>query len=165
MGAGDSMDQALEPQAAEVIGHLRGRVRPPEERGDSGPEFAVAKAVREMGKSAQGLEEGHQARIAETQGGDALAVSPGGLLEAVEGFLSQDAVMAEAFHLEQFAVDAVPQVAQVREVVNPLTHVKVFGVVNRGLGAEGVSFFEVLLEVRGLVFDEGCTPSVITRVR
>ena len=69
-----------------------------------------------MGEGAEGLQEGHHARIAEAQGGDALAGLDAGLLEAVERVLGQHAVVAEAFDLEQLAVDGVAEVAQVREV-------------------------------------------------
>ena len=77
-------------------------------------EVAVAEAAREMGEAAEGLEERHDARVAEAQGGDALAGLDGGGLEPVEGVLGQHAVVTDALDLEQLAVDGVAEVAQVR---------------------------------------------------
>ena len=113
------MDQAFEAQAAQVVGHLRGGVGPAEQGRDLGAEVAVAEAAREMREAAEGLEQRHDARVAEAQGRDALAVLDGGLLEAIEGVLGQHAVVADALDFEQLAVDVVPQVAQVRRGCRP----------------------------------------------
>src|SRR5215471_4455716 len=125
----------------------------PEQGTHMRPEVAVTEAVWKLRKRTGGLEEGHHARIAETQRRDALAVDEGGLLKAIEGFLGQDTMMAEAFDFEQLTVDTVAQVAQVGEVIDPLAYVEVLGVVDGGLGGQGVFFFEVLLDVGGLVLD------------
>ena len=117
------------------------------------PELAVAEAARQMGEGAEGLEQRHHARIAEAQRGDALAGLDGGLLQAVEGVLGQDAVVTEALDLEQLAIDGVAEVAQVRQVVDGLPDVEVHRVVDGGFGAERVLLFEVLLDVGGLVLD------------
>ena len=89
-------------------------------------------------------------------------------LEPVERVLGQDAVVTDALDFEQFAIDLVPEVAQVGQVVDGLAHVEVHRVVDRRFGAEGVLLFEVLLHVGRLVLDvqaRAATPSVMTRVR
>ena len=50
----DAMDQAFEPQAAEVVGHLRRGVGAAEQRFDLRAEVAVAEAARQMGEAARG---------------------------------------------------------------------------------------------------------------
>ncbi len=108
----DAMDQAFEAQPPQVVGHLRGRIRAPEERCDLRAEVAVAEAAREMGEAGEGLEERHDARVAEAQGGRALAGFDGGLLEPVEGVLGQDALMTDALDFEELAIDLIAQVPQ-----------------------------------------------------
>ena len=44
----DAMDQAFEPQPAQVVGHLRGGVRAAEERFDLWAEVAVPEAARQV---------------------------------------------------------------------------------------------------------------------
>lgn len=48
-----------------------------------------------------------------------------------------------------FAIDAIAEVAQVGEVIDRVADVEVHRIVDRGLRAQGVLFFEVLLDVRG----------------
>ena len=52
----DAVDQAFEAQPPQVVGHLRGRVRAPEERFDLGPEIAIAESAGEMGEAGEGLQ-------------------------------------------------------------------------------------------------------------
>lgn len=55
VGLRDAMDETLEPQPAEVIRHLRGRIRVPEEGFHARTQFAVAEAARKMGQAGDGL--------------------------------------------------------------------------------------------------------------
>ena len=68
----DAVDQALESKASEVVGHLRGGIGTARERFDLRAEVAIAKTARQMGKAADGLEERHDAGVAEAQGRDPL---------------------------------------------------------------------------------------------
>ena len=103
----NAMDQPLEAEPSQVVGHLGGGVRAPEERFDVGAEVAVAKAARQMGEGAEGLEQRHDARVAEAQRGDALAVFDGRALQPVERVLGQDAVVTDALDFEELAIDLV----------------------------------------------------------
>ena len=87
-------------------------------------------------KPQSGLEERHDARVAEAQRGDALAGFDGRLLEAVEGVLGQHAVVTDALDFEELAIDLVAEVAQVRQIVDRLRDVEVLRVVDGGLGAQ-----------------------------
>ena len=73
--------------------------------------------------------------------------------QTVQRLLGQDAVMTDAFYLEQFPIDLLAEVAQVGEVIDRLADVEVHRIVDGGLRAQGMLFLEVLLDVRGLVFD------------
>lgn len=65
------MDQALEPESPQIVGHLGAGVGMTEERFDRGSQVVVAKAVRQMGEGAERLEEamtrGSPKRRAETR--------------------------------------------------------------------------------------------------
>src|SRR6266571_1918986 len=73
MRAGLPLNEAAEPEASEVVGHLRGGIRATEEGGDAGSQIAVAKAGGEMSKAGECLTEGLDARITEPQRRDANA--------------------------------------------------------------------------------------------
>ena len=75
------------------------------------------------------------------------------MLQAVECVLGQHTVVTDAFDLEQFPVDTLAEVAEMGEIVDTLPDVEVLGVVDGGLGAEGVLLLEVLFHMRGLVLD------------
>ena len=104
------MDEAFEPQPAQVVGHLRGGVRATEERFDVRAEVAVAEAARQMRKAGDGLKERHHARVAEAQRGGPLPGLDGGLLEPIERVLGQHALVTDAFDFEELAIDLVAQV-------------------------------------------------------
>ena len=74
------MNQPLETQPPKVVGHLRGGVGTTEQRFDVRAEVAIAESARQMGEGAEGLEERHDAGVAEAQRGDALAVCDRGVL-------------------------------------------------------------------------------------
>ncbi len=61
--------------------------------------------------------------------------------------MGQDAVMTDAFDLEQFAIDLVSEFSQIRKLLNRFGDVEVVRIVDRRLGPECVLFFEVLLHV------------------
>ena len=67
--------------------------------------------------------------------------------------MRQHTVVTDAFDFEEFPIDLVPELAQVSQVVDGLSDVKVHRIVDRRFGAEGVLLFEVLLHVRRLVLD------------
>jgi hypothetical protein len=75
--AGDAMNEALEAESSEVVRHLRGRCRSSRggrRLGAGDHDWEIRREVDEAGK---GLQEGHDARVTEAQGGHALARSDG----------------------------------------------------------------------------------------
>ena len=81
------MDQTLQPQPSQVVGHLGRAIGAPKQGFDAGAQVAIAEAAREMGEAGDRLEECHDAWIAEAQRRGALSAFHGGPLEPVEGVL------------------------------------------------------------------------------
>src|SRR4030095_3412303 len=105
VGLWHTVDQPLESKAAEVIRHLRGGIRATPEGFHLRAEVAIVKAARQMSKADDALQERHDARIAEAQRGDPLPGDHGRLLKVVESVLGEHAVMTDALHFEQLAID------------------------------------------------------------
>jgi len=155
-GAGDPIDEALEPQATQVVAHatrcVRGWVET-EEPGDQGAQVAVAKAAWQMGEAAQALEERHNPGVAKAQAWSSGVSFEGGVLQPVQRILAEDTGPGDALDLQELAVDLDTGGAEVRQVNHGLARVKIAGVVNRGLGPQSPFLLEVLLDVRMLVLD------------
>jgi hypothetical protein len=87
--------------------------------------------------------------------------------DLIEDPLGQETVLTEGLDLEQSAVGGKADGPQGGQVGEAPPDAEVMGVVDRGLGAQGPTFLEVLLDLGGLVADlasEGMTPWVMTRV-
>ena len=84
IGFGRTIDQALQPEPSQVIGHLVGSVlgqRYAQQIRDLLPEIAIAKAVDEMMKHGERQQQRHRPRLAELQSRCLLAAfSDGSLL-------------------------------------------------------------------------------------
>ncbi len=93
VGLRDAMNDALEAEASQVVGHLRRGVRATEECLDLGAKVTIAKPTGKMGKCRDRLKECHHPGIAEAQRGDALTGFDGRLLQSVERVLGQDAMV------------------------------------------------------------------------
>src|SRR5215471_18956988 len=76
-----------------------------------------------------------------------------GAVEGAERLLSQDAVVGHAFDFQQTTVGLEADFPQSRQVVQPLAHTEIPGVVDRRLGAQGTSFLVILLDARVFVVD------------
>ena len=70
MGPGLALNQAAETETSQIVGHLRGGIRPTEQRRDARAQVAVPKARDDVSKAAQRLTEGLDARVAKPQRGD-----------------------------------------------------------------------------------------------
>ena len=76
LGASHTLNDPVEPQPAQVVGQRAsavGRQLATKQAGNQGTQVAVAEAVGQVAEAAQRPEERVHARIAEAQGGDALA--------------------------------------------------------------------------------------------
>jgi hypothetical protein len=77
VGVGDTGDEAVEAEAAQVVGHLpggHGLGGGTELVGYEGPEVSVGEPVGTEHELGDGCHEGEDAAVTETQGGDALPV-------------------------------------------------------------------------------------------
>src|SRR5262249_10178919 len=133
----NAMYETFEAKTPKVIGHLHGGIGTSPEGFYLRTEIAMAKAARQMGKADQGLQQGHDAGIAEAEGGHALPVHDRGLLEAIERVLGEHAVVTEALHFKQLAIDLLAEIAQMREVVEPLSDPEIPGVIDGHFGSYG----------------------------
>jgi hypothetical protein len=96
-------------------------------------EVSVSESVLEVAKGAEGMEERHDAGIAEAEARGALPGFQTGSLEAVQGVLGEGAVVADALDLEELAVDLVSDGAQVVEVLQGLGSAEVARGMSRSL--------------------------------
>ena len=156
--AGHAVDEPFEAEPAEVAGHLGSGVGPAEQRFDLRTEIAIAEAADQVREAGERLAQGHHPRVPETKRGHALADLDGEPLQPVQGVLGEHAVVTDAFGFEELPVDAFPEVAVERQVVDGLADVEVLRVVDRGLRPAGVLFFEILFDVRVLVLDVEAVP-------
>ena len=129
------MDQTLESKTPEVVGHLRGGIGTPPERFDLCAEVAIAKTARQMGKAADGLEERHDAGVAEAQSRDPLPVDHGRLLQTVKGVLGEHTVVTDVLDFEELAIDLLAEVAEMREIAESLPDPEVPRVIDGDLGS------------------------------
>jgi len=153
MGAGDPMEEPLESEAAEIVGHLGRGIGMPEQSRDLGTQLAVANAAGEMSEGGERLKDRHDAGVTEAEGRDALPGGDRGLLELIERRLSEDAVLTESFDFQEFPIDRVPELVEIGEIGDRLADGEILGVVEGGLGPQGAFLFEVLLDVRRFVLD------------
>jgi hypothetical protein len=97
-----------------------------------------------VGEAAEGLEESEDARVAEAEGRDALAVLLTRGLELGEGVLTQRAVLADALDGEHLLVDAGARGPQLRQRLQGFTGLEVGRVVDGGLGPERPLLLDVV---------------------
>src|SRR3989442_6255467 len=151
---GQTADEALEAQTPEVVGHLARCVGiDSEQRGNMIAKIRVAKASGKMSKHAQGVEQSHDAGVAEAQARGTLAAFHGGLLNSVESVLAEGTVLSDALSLKERSVDLLTDSAQMMQVFQSLADVEVARIVDGGLRTQGTVLLEVLLDVGTFVRD------------
>src|SRR5712691_3534562 len=156
VGVGDTGDQALETKAAQIVGHAAEGVVvpvPAEQVGNVCSEVPVPETVLDVVEDAEGMEECHHARIAEAESRGTLIVLQAGALQPIESVLGQGAVVADPFHLQEPAVDASGDAAQVVQVLDGLGRPEVDRLIDRGFGPQSPPLLEVLLDVGVLECD------------
>src|SRR3990172_1903712 len=121
-GPGDALDQAVEAQAPQVVGHpslgdLAGREA--QQGGELIAKLAVGEAAGTEPEEEQRQEQGLHARISEAQASGALPADLLGSLDALERVFAHRAVVAEALDVEQTSVGGEADLPQRREVVQP----------------------------------------------
>ena len=99
-GARDTVDEPLRSKSAQVIGHVRRRVRAAQERGDRRAQGGVSSALQQMGEGGQRVEQRHDAGVAEVQRGGPLPMLDGRLLEPVLRVVREHALVTGALDFE-----------------------------------------------------------------
>jgi hypothetical protein len=79
VGVWDPLDEAVDAQASQVVGHLSGGVVPPEQPGDQPAKALVGEAGDGVDEHGEGAGQGHGAWIPEAQGSGSLALPCVGL--------------------------------------------------------------------------------------
>lgn len=142
-------------QPPQIIGRLVRAVV----RGGDAHEFrhlltqpAVAKVGGDK-EQAQGRHQGHDPEVAEGQKRHGLTRDHPRLGVRIEHPLGQGAVLADGFNLQQATIGLEADGPQGGQVDEFASNAKVAGVVDGGLGAQGVVELEVLLDLRVLIAD------------
>ena len=144
MSVGDALDQAVQPEPSQVVGHLATRVLigwAPEQLRDRGADVAMAEAGGAEGKQTQGLHESEHTAIAEAEGRGPLRGDDDGLGQGVEVVVADQAVVAQIFDAQQASVGGKADLLQGREIAKSPTDFEVVGVVDRGFGAKSLILF------------------------
>jgi len=98
LGTWYACDKTAEPEPTEVVSHLGRRVLlkgDAKQRGDLAAKVAVAEAFGDEREGSQGVKQGHDPRVAETQRRDSLSTVDGERpLQAIEGVLVEGAALA-----------------------------------------------------------------------
>ena len=98
VGVGDAFDEAVESEAAQVVGHLVGGVVGVEESGDEPAKALVGEAGDGVDDAAEGAGQGHGAWVPEAQGSGSLALPYVGLVDALEERRADGTALTGTFH-------------------------------------------------------------------
>ena len=96
-------------------------------------EIAVGEACRKQLEQQEGAPEGLHLGIGKAESRGSLGCHPDGAIDFLKGFFSEDAVVADALHLEQLSVGFTADVAKRGQVAQVLADVKIVSIVNGGL--------------------------------
>src|SRR5258706_5992187 len=110
-------------------------------------------AMRELSDQDEAMQESVRVRIGKRQAGGAWA--PGGhrAIDGSESIFAEDAIVAEALELDQWAVGRKADLAQLWKVMQAPADSEVVGIVDGGFSAQGSIFLVILLDARVLVID------------
>ena len=101
----DPFDEAVEAEAAQVVGHLIGAVVPAEESGHEPAKALVGEAGDGVDHEAECAGQGHGALIPEAQGSGSLALPFVGLVDALEERRADGTALAGTLDHKQTVVD------------------------------------------------------------
>jgi hypothetical protein len=94
----DPIDEAVEAQPAQIVGHLPGLVGDAEQSGDEGSEAPVGEAGDGVEAEAKSAGQGYGAWVPEAQGSGSLALPYVGLLDLLEKSRSDGTALAGRLH-------------------------------------------------------------------
>ncbi len=138
MTSGNALDEAVQAQAPEVVGHASlgelgwGDTQQVSQRL---AQVFVGKTLGQQGEQHDDAEQCLDARVVEVQGRSPLASDGDRLHHLLEGVLADGAIMADALDVEKTSVGLKADLPQGWEVVQPLADGEIAGVVDGGLNA------------------------------
>ena len=118
-----------------------------------GSQVSVGEPGGQEAKDDQDAEQRLDAWVAEAQRGCALVIDHDGLADLVEGLLADVAVRADSLDVEETSVGLEADLSQRGEVMEAFADPEVAGVVDRGLGPQGLVLLVVLLDPGMFVVD------------
>jgi len=105
VGLRDPLDEAVEAEAGQVVGHLVGCVLPPEQPGHQPAKALVGEAGDGVDEHDEGAGQGHGAWVPEAQGSGSLALPYVGLVDALEERRADGTALTGTFDHKQTTVD------------------------------------------------------------
>ena len=151
VGVRHALDQAVESESAQVIGHLVHAVVVAEESGHQPAKALVGKTGDGVDDTTQGAGQGHGAWIPEAQGSGSLALPVVGLVDALKERSADGTALAGTFDHKHAMVDLPGLVDELGQMTDPSEKPQVRRLVDDGLDAIGPPFFQVLLDAAVLV--------------
>ena len=153
MGARNALDEAFQPEPAEVVGGPTRRVVGIEEALHDGAQGGVVEPGEDVFEGAECPEQRHGARVAETQARCPLTVVDGRQHHGLEGRCVGEAPLVLAQGLQEAGVDLVARAPQLPPVlgIQGLLQVEVGSVVDGRLHPQGPFLLEVGLGAARLV--------------
>ena len=119
IGVRHAFDQSVEPESAQVIGHLVHAVVVAEESGHQPAKALVGKTGDGMDDTAQGAGQGHGAWIPEAQGSGSLALPVVGLVDALKERSANGTALAGTFDHKHPMVDLPGLVDELGQMTDP----------------------------------------------
>lgn len=138
MGCGDTLDETMHSQAAQIIGDASGGILArlvPEQWSKALPQVLMSKRAADVEEQEQDVEQGLDAAVGETQGCGALAVHGDGSLHVLECSFSDKAVVADALDVEQTSIGCEAYGAKLFEIFEASADFEVAGIVDGRFGS------------------------------
>ncbi|MGC1781885.1 MAG: hypothetical protein WA708_05155, partial [Acidobacteriaceae bacterium] len=127
---GDALDQAVQPQTAEVVAHLALAVGPVQVAGDEWAKALVREAGDGTQDGAEGAGQGCCSCVAEAQSSGSLALLQIGLVDALKERRADGTALAGLLDHKQPLVDLAGFVDQFREMLKAAFDVEIVGSVD-----------------------------------
>src|SRR4051812_37104343 len=156
MAARNSFDDAVKAQPAQIVRHpasrVGGRIDTQHWRQQS-THFCIGKALKLETEDSQHGEKRLHARIAKAEGGGTLAINFDRPYNLMESILSDGTVVRDLLDVEQTSIGSNADLPQSGQVLQAFAEGEITRVVDSRFGAQGASFFVILLDARVLVID------------
>ena len=146
VGARFALDESVQAQSSQVVGHTAGRGGGAGEGVDTGGQLRAGEPMRLQNETHDGREQGLRVRVGVAQGTGALAVLHDRPVHLLERAFAEMTVVADALDVQQTPVGLEADPPQLRQVFQRATDVEVPGVVDRRLRPQGPAFLVVLLD-------------------